>query len=153
MKASESSFISSTFWTERIGFAAALKTLEVMERESSWAAITEIGEYYIDEVSSVAKKHALKISWSGMPALASYSLEHQSLEWNVIKTYITESLIDKGYLHACLFYPSLLHTRQEVNLFIEALSNTFAELKSMNDVAVKNSLRGEPCHNTFKRLN
>lgn len=153
MKSSESSFISSTFWTERIGFVASLKTLEVMERERSWTAITETGKYYIDRVSSVAKKNSLKIRWSGMPALASYSLEYSSLEWNVIKTFITESLLNKGYLHACLFYPSLLHTREEVDLFVEALSDTFSELKSMSSTAITDSLIGEPCYNTFKRLN
>ena len=36
MDAAQSTFISSTFWTERIGPSAALKTLEVMEREKSW---------------------------------------------------------------------------------------------------------------------
>ena len=36
MKSAQSTFISSTFWTERIGPTAALKTLEVMEREKSW---------------------------------------------------------------------------------------------------------------------
>ena len=30
MEAAQASFISSTFWTERIGPSAALKTLEVM---------------------------------------------------------------------------------------------------------------------------
>ena len=29
-------FISSTFWTERAGPAAALKTLEIMEKRKSW---------------------------------------------------------------------------------------------------------------------
>ena len=32
MKLAESSFISSTFWTERIGFVAAIKTIEIMEK-------------------------------------------------------------------------------------------------------------------------
>ena len=36
MDAAQSTFISSTFWTERIGPSAALKTLEVMKRETSW---------------------------------------------------------------------------------------------------------------------
>ena len=43
MEAAQSTFISSTFWTERIGPTAALKTLEVMERERSWQTITAIG--------------------------------------------------------------------------------------------------------------
>ena len=32
MEAAQNTFISSTFWTERIGPSAALKTLDVMER-------------------------------------------------------------------------------------------------------------------------
>ena len=44
MEAAQSTFISSTFWTERIGPAAALKTIEVMERVKSWETITGTGE-------------------------------------------------------------------------------------------------------------
>ena len=43
MDVTQSTFISSTFWTERIGPTAALKTLEVMEREESWDKITKTG--------------------------------------------------------------------------------------------------------------
>ena len=43
MRAADRSFISSTFWTERIGPTAALKTLEVMESLESWKVITAKG--------------------------------------------------------------------------------------------------------------
>lgn len=43
MDSTQSTFISSTFWAERIGSTAALKTLEVMEREKSWIYITQTG--------------------------------------------------------------------------------------------------------------
>ena len=45
MEAAQRTFISSTFWTERIGPSAALKTLEIMEREKSWEQITDLGVY------------------------------------------------------------------------------------------------------------
>ena len=44
MEASKKSFISSTFWTERIGPAAALQTLESMEKLKSWEIISDIGK-------------------------------------------------------------------------------------------------------------
>ena len=44
MQEAQSSFISSTFWTERIGPSAALKTLEVMEREKL-GKCTQTGDY------------------------------------------------------------------------------------------------------------
>ena len=43
MEATQKTFISSTFWTERIGPSAAIKTLEIMESERSWEKITNIG--------------------------------------------------------------------------------------------------------------
>ena len=44
MENAQSTFMSSTFWTERIGPTAALKTLEVMERVKSWELITQTGK-------------------------------------------------------------------------------------------------------------
>ena len=49
MQAAEKSFISSTFWTERIGSSAGLATLKVMDKEKSWEKITKIGEYVNSE--------------------------------------------------------------------------------------------------------
>ena len=43
MNACQNTFVSSTFWTERIGPTAALKTLEIMKRDQTWQTITEIG--------------------------------------------------------------------------------------------------------------
>ena len=42
MEYAQSTFISSTFWTERIGSVAALKTLEIMERDETWTKITNL---------------------------------------------------------------------------------------------------------------
>ena len=50
MKFTQETFISSTFWTERIGPTAALKTLEVMERTKSWKFITEHGFYFREKM-------------------------------------------------------------------------------------------------------
>ena len=43
MRNAEKTFISSTFWTERTGYVAALKTLEEMEKIKSWKLITAKG--------------------------------------------------------------------------------------------------------------
>ena len=41
MNSAQSTFISSTFWTERAGPSAALKTLEIMEKLKSWKIISK----------------------------------------------------------------------------------------------------------------
>jgi beta-alanine--pyruvate transaminase len=65
MEAAQSSFISSTFWTERIGPSAALKTLEVMERDKSWDKVTNIGRKIRERLHKLSHKYQLKISFTG----------------------------------------------------------------------------------------
>ena len=55
MKSAQDTFISSTFWTERIGPTAALKTLEVMQMVKSWETITEIGLKVTKRVERVSE--------------------------------------------------------------------------------------------------
>ena len=58
MDYAQSSFISSTFWSERSGPVAANKTLDIMEKTKSWETITEIGsEVQKMEVSSKKKQY------------------------------------------------------------------------------------------------
>ena len=61
MEAAQSTFISSTFGTERIGPTAALKTLEVMERERSWEFITAMGYELRRGWQEMALRHGLDI--------------------------------------------------------------------------------------------
>ena len=42
MNKAKNSFISSTFWSDRIGPAAAIKTLEIMEKERSWVKLKKV---------------------------------------------------------------------------------------------------------------
>ena len=72
LKAQES-FISSTFWTERIGFVAALKTLELMEKKRPWETICKNGRYLKAEWQRIAKKNNLQININGIDAIISFS--------------------------------------------------------------------------------
>ena len=81
MEEAQNTFISSTFWTERIGPTAALKTLDVMERERSWEKVTNIGKKLRLEWQSLADSYALSINHNGLPALAGFTFNSpKSLE-------------------------------------------------------------------------
>jgi glutamate-1-semialdehyde 2,1-aminomutase len=96
MEAAQTTFISSTFWTERIGPAAALKTLEVMEREKSWKQITDTGRNITERWNTLANKYDLSITTSGIPAFTGYSFN--SKKHLAFKTLITQEMLAKGYL-------------------------------------------------------
>ena len=151
MNKSLSSFISSTFWTERIGFTAALATLDVMEKQESWKRITKLGEYYKDILSLVFEELDIDYEWSGMPALIGYSFKN--CDWQSVKTKITEELLDDGYLHGCLFYPSIAHTENDIVEFKNSLKSVLIKIKILGFKQIEIEMKNKKAHNTFKRLN
>ena len=67
MQMAQTTFISSTFWTERIGSAAGLKTLEVMEQEQPWDTITDIGKRVRKIWQTLSDHYDIKILIGGLP--------------------------------------------------------------------------------------
>ncbi len=152
MESAQSTFISSTFWTERIGPTAALKTLEVMEREKSWERITETGTGIMARWQTLAHKHGLKINVAGLPSIASFGVDsHNALAY---KTLITQEMLGKGYLSSNLIFSSLAHTPDVVDGYFNALGPIFSLIKECEQGRdVMSLLKGPICHAGFKRLN
>ena len=59
MKFANQTFISSTFWTERIGYVA-FKNIADNERKKSWKIISNKGDYIRSKWIKLAKKYNLK---------------------------------------------------------------------------------------------
>ncbi|MFZ4776991.1 MAG: aminotransferase class III-fold pyridoxal phosphate-dependent enzyme, partial [Terrimicrobiaceae bacterium] len=152
MEAAQSTFISSTFWTERIGPTAALKTLEVMERLQSWETITATGLQIRRRWQELADKHGLKIEHWGLPSLTGFSF--QSPNALAYKTLVTQEMLAKGYLVGNCVYVCIDHTPRIVEGYFEALDPLFGLIKECEEGRDALSLlKGPVCHGGFKRLN
>jgi glutamate-1-semialdehyde 2,1-aminomutase len=152
MQAAQSSFISSTFWTERIGPSAALKTMEVMGRLKSWEIITQKGLEIRAGWQALADKHDLAITNWGLPALTGFSF--QSPHALAYKTLITQEMLDKGYLAGNSVYVCTEHSREIVDGYFSSLDAVFAMIKECEEGRdIKSLLKGPICHGGFKRLN
>lgn len=152
MEAAQTTFISSTFWTERIGSAAALKTLEVMERDRSWEYITEMGKKVKAGWQKLADVHGLEVEHWGLSSLAGYTFK--SVNALSYKTLITQEMLGKGYLGGTSTYSSMAHTDQIHDGYFEALDPIFALIRQCEDgLDVGEFLKGPVCHGGFKRLN
>ena len=152
MEAAQSTFISSTFWTERIGPTAALKTLEVMERLQSWNTITQTGLKIREAWQQLADNYGIKIDHWGLPALTGFSF--QSANALAYKTLITQEMLAAGYLAGNSVYVCTEHTPEIVAGFFTALDPIFALIKECEEGRdVMSLLKGPICHGGFKRLN
>ena len=152
MEAAQTTFISSTFWTERIGPTAALKTLEVMGRIKSWDTVTQTGLSIRQGWQNLADKYGLKINHWGLAALTGFTF--QSDNALAYKTFITQEMLAKSFLASNTVYVCIDHTPEVIAGYFEALDPIFAIIKQCEEGRdVMSLLKGPVCHGVFKRLN
>jgi glutamate-1-semialdehyde 2,1-aminomutase len=153
MEASQASFISSTFWTERIGPTAALATLKVMKRLESWQIITGFGEYIRTGWQEIADRHGLEISHWGIPALAGFTIQSENSQ--AYKTYVTQEMLKRGYLAGNSVYSSTAHSIEIIDRYLENLDEVFLNISEFESKNRKPQtfLDGPQAHSGFQRLN
>ena len=127
MKFASQTFISSTFWTERIGPTAALKTLEVMKRIKSWETITSKGKIILKEWKKLSKKYNLQIVYSGIPALARFEIK--SKNFIKYKTLITQEFLKENILASNMIYFSVEHSNKVLKMYLEILDKVFKKIE------------------------
>jgi len=153
MDKASKSFISSTFWSERIGPTAGKKTLEIMEKTKSWERITYLGKKVQNIWKKISKRYQVKMSIQGLPALAKFNIE--SLNSVKYKAYITQEMLKKNFLAANSVYMSIAHDENILRRYEEYLEKIFKDIsdceKDKFDIDEKLEY---PCPiNHFERLN
>jgi glutamate-1-semialdehyde aminotransferase len=153
MEAAQTSFISSTFWTERIGPTAALATLKVMEDIKSWEIITTKGKKVQEGWKTLALSNGLEIDVAGIPALSTYSFKSEHAL--AYKTLVTQEMLKKNILASTNFYASIAHEDEFIDRYFEELDKVFSIIKKCEnqEMKIESLLEGPICHSGFKRLN
>ena len=145
----QNTFISSTFWTEKIGSVAALATLEVMEDLKSWKIIDKIGKDIKKTWKEIAKLKNISIEVSGLNALAQFKIT--SKKSNAYKTLITQEMLKKNILATDTFYVSIDHKKSILNKYYDNLEKIFEKIhecengrKVSDFLKTKESIMGLP---------
>ena len=151
MQAAQGTFISSTYWTERIGSVAAITTINKMIDLDVPKHLITVGQKVQQGWKSLAEKHGLKISVTGIYPLSHFNFESKNplLE----KTVFTKLMLDYGFLASTILYSSYAHKDNIVNKYLEATDKCFEQISKMSDEQKINLISGKICHSGFKRLN
>lgn len=151
MDAAQDTFISSTAWTERLGFVAALATIRKHRRENVSKHLCRIGARVQKGWRETADQVGLPIEVSGIAPLGHIRFDVDSP--NELRTLFTQMMLDRGILASGAFYAMYAHTDADVDRYLEALSDVFAQLKAaVENRSVRQLLRGPVAHNGFSRL-
>ena len=132
MDYANSTFISSTFWTERIGSVAGLKTLEIMEKIKSWKTISSLGRKIKVKWEALAKKHKLKLIIQGLDALPRFDFDNKNNLY--YKTFISQEFLKKKILASNSIYLCTEHNINMFNNYFNILDKIFFTInKSIED--------------------
>lgn len=155
MDQAQESFISSTFWTERIGPAAALETIDKIDRENVPSHLKRIGSDIMDGWERLADAHGLdvKIKTREMSPLATFAFEHGD-QSQAASTLFTQEMLERGYLAGNSVYVSYSHTDDHVDEYLSAADDVFDTVAAhVENDTVEAALNGPVAHTKFERLN
>lgn len=147
MEAAQSTFISSTNWTERLGFAAALATLAKHRRCNVGEHLVSIGREVQDGVNSLAAKHALPLHSGGMEPMTHISFDANPAE---AKALFIQLMLEDGILATNSFYAMYTHSRKDVERYLASCDKAFAFMAAKRDWG--SLLKGRPSQSGFVRL-
>ena len=145
MDACNRTFISSTFWTERIGYTAANKTLEIMKKQQSWKILINKGRKIKKMWKKIAKSNSLHLNITGMDAIPIFSFKNIHNDNLLYKTFITQEMLKKNILASNVIYLSTAHTDHYINRYFDYLDKIFSKIRKCEDDKLNiNSLLNYP---------
>ncbi len=152
MDAAQVSFISSTYWTEAIGPAAALRTLDKMLASNLAEHVDAIGREFQTGLRRLADDHDVPLHVSGRPALIHIGFEYGDASL-AVRSLFSQHMLDDGYLAGGAFYPTLAHDSSVVDGYLRAADRALDLVaRSIEGGSVDSDLRGPIAHAGFQRL-
>ena len=152
MDGARNSFISSTYWTESVGPAAALATLEKMRRIDVPAHCRRVGGRAQQAWRESAATHGLPVEvLDGYPALAHFSFKHDLAQ--ELGTLYVRGMLERGFLGSVSLYSCIAHTDEMTDLYIEAIDGVFADIaQALDEDSVGERVQDEVAFAGFRRL-
>lgn len=151
MQSANNSFISSTYWTERIGPVAALATIKKIRQKNVPAYLMHTGKIVQQGWQRLAQKHGIHIHISGTYALGHFSFQHQDTV--ILKTLFTQVMLEQGFLATPAFYASYAHKNKHLKSYLKAVDQAFCFIaKAIQSGRPRKYLKGRACQSDFKRL-
>ncbi|MBI4825114.1 MAG: aminotransferase class III-fold pyridoxal phosphate-dependent enzyme [Nitrospirae bacterium] len=151
MNVAEDTFISSTYWTDRVGPAASLATIKKIREKNVLKHLSDTGRMIQDGWRLAAEMNGLDIDIAGIYPLSSFSFRYK--EPQALTTLFTQLMLEKGFLAATSFYASYAHDEVSVRKYLEAVGEAFKFISAaIKEGDPRKYLKGPVCQTGFKRF-
>ena len=147
MRKAENTFISSTFWGERIGYTAALASIKEFKRLDVFKKIENNGKMIKNIWYDLSKKYNVPIKVEGTNAIPSFEfcINHPQR-----KTFLTQEMLRNKILATNVIYITIFHNKDNIKKYIKILDKVFYDISKKN---IKSILKSEVCFKPINRIN
>ena len=151
MQAAQKTFISSTYWTDRVGPVAALATIRKHREKNVPEHLARIGRLVREGWQRLSEEQGLPLSVGGLLPMSHFGFSHP--EHLSLKAYFIQLMLEQGFLSSNLFYAMYAHTEENVSAYLKCADKAFLEIRQAIDKEeLSIRLRGKPSSDGFKRL-
>jgi len=151
MEVAQDTFISSTMWTERVGPAAAIATINKHRKFNVADHLVKIGTQVQEGWNNAARKNGLNIKTGGIPPLSHFSFECDNAL--SMKALFIKLMLEKGFLASTLFYSMFAHSDRQLTSYLKSVEEAFAQISSAHKKGIIEKLiGGRPSASGFRRL-
>lgn len=130
MSSAIDSFISSSYWSENIGFAAAIATINYMKKKNVPKMLISKGKKIKYIWNKFSKMYDVKLSISGIDSLPSFSFEDANADQKI--TYFTQEMLKQGFLANGTCYTMTAHTNELIHKYGLACEKVFKKISIIN---------------------
>ena len=147
MNKAENTFISSTFWGERVGYVAALSSIKEFKRLKVFKKIENNGKFIKSAWLDLSKKHNVPIKVMGTNSIPSFEFISDHLQR---KTFLTQQMIKNKILATNVIYITIHHKKDNIKKYIKTLDEVFYDISKKN---INKLLKSKVCFKPINRVN
>ena len=147
MKKAENTFISSTFWGERIGYTAALSSIKEFKRLKIFKKIESNGKLIKSLWIDLSIKYKIPIKVMGTDAIPSFQFSKDHLKR---KTFLTQEMLKNKILATNLIYVTIFHNKMNIKKYIKVLDKVFNDISKKD---INNLIRSKISFKPINRIN
>ena len=147
MQKAENTFISSTFWGERIGYTAALSSIKEFKRLKIFKKINDNGKMIKNIWSNLSKKNNVPIKVMGTNGIPSFEFCNDHAK---NKTFLTQEMLKNKILATNIVYINIFHNKNNIKRYANILDKIFYDISTKN---IKKILKSKVCYKPINRIN
>ena len=144
----ENCFLSASYATEKASLRAALKTLEVMQRQAVLSHVWEMGGLLKAGIKALIAEHRLKniMNIVGYEPMTHFIISDcEGFSANEIKSFIQQESVKRGVLFVGYNHTSFAHQKGDIDQTLAVYDEVFSHLKkALSKKNLRDQITGTP---------